>query len=382
MIYLDNAATTWPKPTSVVTEMARFMEECGSSPGRGGHRLARKSRKLVEETRAALSRLFHTEAPEDIWFCLNGTHAINQVCKGWLRPGDHVLTSSWEHHAVARPLAMLQHEIGIKVTHVPPTSSGLIDMDAMEKAITPDTNLIAMTHASNVTGAILPIEEVGEIARHFGIPLLVDAAQTAGRIPIDVQALPIDFLTFPGHKGLFGPQGTGGLYVRPGISLSPLLQGGTGNRSEELTPLNERPYSYESGTQNAPGIVGWRAGLRFLEEKGVEAIHQKELDLIARVRTRLQDLDGVNLYLPPSQNVAILSFNMDGVASEEIATVLDQEYDIAVRSGFHCAPIAHQSNGTGMNGTVRVSPGYFTTDKEIDAFIQAIEEIHREFAGW
>nr|WP_091741747.1 aminotransferase class V-fold PLP-dependent enzyme [Marininema mesophilum] len=382
MIYLDNAATTWPKPRDVATEMARFIEECGASPGRGGHRLAREASQLVEETRLALARLFHAEASENIWFCQNGTHAVNQACKGWLRPGDHVISTSWEHHAVARPLAALSNQMGIEVTHIAPDTFGLVDLNAMEKAIGPRTRLIAITHGSNVTGAILPVKEVADLAHRHGVPLLVDAAQTAGRVPIDVQALGIDLLAFPGHKGLFGPQGTGGLYVRSGMLLEPLYQGGTGNQSEELTPPLERPQSYESGTQNVPGIVGLRAGLRFLEDMGMERIHQKEKALTERMRSKLSTLTGVKLYTPPTSSLAVLSFNIEGVNCEEVAVILDQQYEIAVRAGLHCALLAHQTNGTATTGTVRVSPGFFNTEEEVDTFLQAIEEIEMAFAGW
>ncbi|MFC4077242.1 aminotransferase class V-fold PLP-dependent enzyme [Salinithrix halophila] len=382
MIYLDNAATTWPKPPGVAKAMKRMVEDLGANPGRGGHRMAREASGVVEETRRLLARFFHAEDPKHVFFCHNGTHAVNQALKGWLSRGDHVITTSWEHHAVARPLEYLKREAGIEVTRIFPGERGSIDLDQLEAAIRPSTRLIAITHASNVTGAVIPVKEVAEIARRHGVPSLVDAAQTAGILPIDVQEWGIDLLAFPGHKGLFGPQGTGGLYVSPEFPLKPLFQGGTGSKSEELEHPVTRPEGFESGTLNTPGIAGLGEGIRFLEGTGLESIHQREMVHAEAIRSGLESMERVRLYPPLRFELPVLSFNIEGIESTEAAVLLDQHFEIAVRGGYHCAALAHRTNETAGSGTLRVSPGYYNTDKEIQTFLQAVDEIAGAFSGW
>ncbi|OYD07928.1 aminotransferase class V-fold PLP-dependent enzyme [Paludifilum halophilum] len=381
VIYLDNAATTWPKPESVAEAMKRCVAEYGANPGRGSYRLSRQAGETVEKTRSLLARLFRVDDPNNIFFCANGTHAINQALKGVLNPGDHVITTCWEHNAVTRPLEILRKEVGIAVTHVPAGKEGTVDLAEVEKAVRPETRMILSTHASNVTGAVLPIESLGRVARKNGVWFLVDAAQTAGVLDIDVQQMGIDLLAFPGHKGLFGPQGTGGLYVNPEIPMVPVFQGGTGIRSESVEQPFDRPTGFESGTVNTPGIAGLGAGIQFLQETGIERIHRHEMKVAERLREGLKEIPGVTLYPSHSVTLPLISFNMEGLDGNEAAVILDQHYDIAVRAGFHCAAVAHRTLQTEVFGTIRVSPGYFNTLQEAEAFLEAVREIGEAFAG-
>jgi len=379
VIYLDNAASTWPKPESVVQAVKRCLEETGANPGRSGHRLAAQAAGILAEARRELAELFGIRDPDNIFFFANATQAINQALKGFLRPGDHVVTTCWEHNAVARPLEALKRERGITVSVVPASPDGSVDPAQVERAIRPETRLIAATHGSNVTGAVMPVEEIGAIARKKGVRFLVDAAQTAGNLPIDVEALGIDMLAFPGHKGLYGPQGTGGLYASPDIPLIPLIQGGTGSRSEQLEHPGERPEGFESGTPNTPGIAGLAAGVRFVRETGVGKIHRKEMHLAETVRSALSEMEGVTVYTPRGPRLPVVAFNLAGLDSQEVAAILDAHYGIAVRAGYHCAALAHKSLGTEETGAVRASFGYFNEEKDAEALIIAIGEIRKAF---
>ncbi|PTM56894.1 aminotransferase class V-fold PLP-dependent enzyme [Desmospora activa] len=375
MIYLDNAASSWPKPPQVTEAMSQSINQYGANPGRGGHRLARQAAGMVEETRRSLANLFAVRDARHLLFAPSATYALNQAIHGTLRPGDHVISSAWEHNAVARPLEALRRAGVIEVTWLPPQAS-LASSHAWEKAIRPSTRLLVVTHASNVTGAIHPLAEIGSLAQSRHIPLLVDAAQTAGIVPIDVEAMGITMLAFPGHKGLMGPQGIGGLYVDPKHPLQPLIHGGTGSRSEELNPPLDRPVAFEAGTLNTPGIAGLNAGVRFVQQTGIETIHRREWELVHRLIAGLCDIAGVQLLLPDGEALPVLSFTVDGVDVQEIATILDQHYEIAIRAGYHCAALAHRSLETKTGGgTVRVSPGFFNTEQEIDTFIEAVTEI-------
>jgi len=342
---LDNAATTWPKPESVVQAVKTCLEEIGANPGRSGHRLAARASRILGDARRELSALFGIRNPNDIFFFANATQAINQALKGFLQPGDHVVTTGWEHNAVARPLEAMKRERGITVTVVPAVPGYSLDPAEVERAIQPETRLIAVTHGSNVTGAVLPVEEIGAIARKRGVRFLVDAAQTAGNLPIDVEAMGIDMLAFPGHKGLYGPQGTGGLYVSPALSLVPLIQGGTGSRSEQLEHPSERPEGFESGTPNTPGIAGLTAGVRFVRNTGIGEIHRKEMQLAETVRAALSEMEGVEVYTPRGPRLPVVAFNLVGLDSLEVAAILDSHYGIAVRAGYHCAALAHSCEG-------------------------------------
>lgn len=380
MIYLDNAASSWPKPPQVTEAMCQCINYYGANPGRGGHRLSRQAAGMVEETRHSVAQFFGIRDARHLFFAPSATYACNQAIRGTLRPGDHVISSAWEHNAVARPLEALRREGVIEVTWLPPQAS-LAGKQAWEEAIRPSTRLLVVNHGSNVTGAIHPIAEIGVLAKSRQIPLLVDAAQTAGVVPIDVGAMGITMLAFPGHKSLMGPQGIGGLYVEPDHPLQPLIHGGTGSRSEALDPPADRPAAFEAGTLNTPGIAGLNAGIHFVKQTGMENIHRREKVLVQRLIEGLRDITGVRLLLPQGEALPVLSFTVDGIDVQEVAAVLDQHYDIAVRAGYHCAALAHRSLQTERDGgTVRVSPGFFNTEQEMDTFLEAVTEIVQALA--
>jgi cysteine desulfurase/selenocysteine lyase len=377
MIYLDNAATSWPKPESVYGAMDGFLRNNAGNPGRGSHSMSLAAAGVVEEARALTAQLFDVEEKERIIFTLNCTDALNLGLKGLLKPGDHVITSSMEHNSVARPLTRLIQQ-GVKVTRVSPAAgTGIISAGDIESAITEDTRLIVIIHASNVTGVVQPIEEYGSIARKHNLIFMVDAAQSAGKHPIDVQSGKIDLLAFAGHKGLFGPPGTGGLYVGHRVDLDTLREGGTGSYSEEEKQPVILPDKYECGTLNSVGICGLGAGLKFIYSEGLEKIQARERELTARLIYSLANIPKVNLYISgdrPRQS-SVISFNIEGYAPSEVGAILDQEFDIKVRTGLHCAPGIHRTLGTFPLGTVRLSPGYFNTPDEMDFTVSAIEKI-------
>ena len=330
-------------------------------------------------TRLLCSRLFHAPASETIAFGVNTTEALNLGILGMVEKGDHVITSSLEHNSVARPLEHLKDE-GVEVTKIRADLENGVDPDAVEAAIKDNTKLVVMTHISNVTGTVNDIAAIGDVCRRHGVTFLVDAAQSAGVRPIDVQAMKIDMLAFPGHKCLYGPQGTGGLYISPEVDLRPLLTGGTGTQSELLHQPVSRPERYESGTLNVPGLAGLARGVDFILKTGVDAIEEKEYELTARLISGIRQYDNITIWGPQTakNRAAVLSITIDGYEPQDISIYLDQIFDIAVRSGLHCAPYAHETLGTlDKGGTVRISPGYFTTEEEIDACIEAIGIISR-----
>ena len=375
-VYLDNAATSWPKPEAVYQAVDHFMREIGATPGRGGYQQEEVAQQIADETRAALAQLFHTPDPQGVAFTLNATQAINMALKGLLHPGDHVVTSSIEHNAVWRPLKVLEKR-GIEVTTVPCAPNGVLDPADVEAALRPHTRLIAMLHASNVLGTLLPIAEVGEIAHHHGLLLLVDAAQTAGAYPIDMQAMGIDLLAFAGHKGIYGPQGTGGLVVRPGIQLETWVEGGSGILSRPDTMPDELPIRLEAGTQNAAGLAGLLAGVRFVLEQSVERIRAHEMALAGRLIEHLKTMPGVSVLGPENlaQRTAVVAITVDGYVPDQLSAVLDKVFGVAARAGLHCAPQAHRVAGTLENGALRFSPGYFTTAEEIDYAVEALQNV-------
>jgi cysteine desulfurase family protein len=377
MIYLDNAATSWPKPPAVPEAMTDCLLRYGANPGRGSHEMALQAGRVLLEARRALADLFRVANPNDIIFTLNTTHAINIAIQGVLRPGDHVVTTAIEHNSIRRPLEAMRRLRGIEVSYVRADEAGRVDVRALADEIRPNTRLVAVTHSSNLLGTVLPIEEIGAITRRRGVRLLVDAAQTAGVLDIDVGAMNIDLLAFPGHKGLMGPQGTGGLYIHPDLDPEPLLHGGTGSRSESPEQPDVRPDRYEAGTPNTVGIAGLAAGVRFVQEQTVQAIRTKERELTLRLMEGLRAVPGVRLLGPgpEEERTAIVSFLLEGYDPAELAFVLDQQFGIAVRAGFHCAPLAHECAGTAGTGAVRASPGYFNTDADIDALIEAVKEL-------
>ena len=375
MIYLDNAATSWPKPETVYTAVSNSLQR-GGNPDRSNSEKSRLAATDIIEAREALAQLFHIADPNRIVFALNATDAINLGIQGMLKPGDHVITSQMEHNAVTRPLAYLE-DAGVRVTKVSTDPVNGADPDEVRKAICPETKLVVMSHASNVTGALNPIEEIGAICREKGVPFMVDAAQSAGAIPIDVVKMNIDLLAFPGHKSLLGPTGTGGLYVAESVSPHPVRSGGTGVFSEVRLQPEQLPYYYEAGTQNAVGIAGLCAGTHYILERSVSGIYHEEQKMLQRLIDGLASIPGVIIYGPTSQpRAAAVSFNIDGMDCADVAMILETYYDISVRSGLQCAPDTHRMLGTfDIGGTVRVSPGLFTSGGEIDAFLSAIHEI-------
>jgi len=379
-IYLDNAATSFPKPDTVYAAMDDYNRRLGTAVGRGAYRAAIEVRDIVDRCRKHAAELLGAASPDRVVFTFNGTDGLNLALHGLLKAGDHVVTSVVEHNSVLRPLRTLQTKLGIEVTHVPADATGRIDPADIRAAITPQTRLIALVHASNVSGAIQPILEVGRIAREAGVLFLVDAAQTAGILPLNLKEQPIDLLACPGHKGLLGPLGTGLLYIAPGIEsqLDSLRQGGTGSRSEDDRQPDTLPEKYEPGNHNAPGLVGLAAALDYLQSRGLDAIRAHEMDCAGRLLSGLSVIDGVEVYGPTEigDRVGVISFNFTGYDPQTAATILDENFEIQTRSGLHCAPGAHRSLGTfELGGTVRMSVGPFTTLEEIDAAIAACTAI-------
>ncbi|TBL77460.1 aminotransferase class V-fold PLP-dependent enzyme [Paenibacillus thalictri] len=380
--YFDNAASSWPKPAQVAEAMKQCVDEYGANPGRGSHSMAVKASRILFETRKNISKLLHVKNPNDISFALNTTGALNLAIQGFLREGDHVICSNVEHNSVRRPLEYLRRSRGVSVSYTPSDSQGNIRIDDITSLITAKTKMIVCSHSSNLLGTVLPIEEIAELCHRHGIKLLVDAAQTAGTLPLDIAASGIHMLAFPGHKGLLGPQGTGGLYIAPDIDLEPLLYGGTGSQSEEIEQPTVRPDRYEAGTQNTAGIAGLNEGVKFVLQETVEKIHHKEWGLTQRLMEGLLGIDGVAILGPDlGQNrTGIVSFNLAQADSSEISFILDQSYQIAVRAGYHCSPLAHECAGTLGVGAVRASIGYFTTESEVDELIAAVKEISQHYA--
>jgi len=379
MIYLDNASTSFPKPEIVFDRMDSFQRTICANPGRGAHRMAIESAREVMLTRELLAKLFNIKDPSNIVFTLNCTEALNLAIKGILGNRRHIVISSMEHNSVLRPLTHMR-EFGVEFDTIASLENGEPDLHSLEAAIKPDTGLIVCTHASNVTGDLLPVSEIGGIARRMSIPFMVDAAQTAGTVPIDVEGNNIDILAFPGHKGLLGPQGTGGLWFREGLDLEPLRYGGTGSHSEDAYQPKFSPDRYESGTLNTPGIVGLGAGVRYILDKGIENIRRSEIELTEYLSERIRNIDGISCYghMDANRKTGIVSFNFEEVNCSEVAHVLDRGFEIAVRSGLHCAPMAHKAIGTFPVGTVRVSLGIFNTKEHINALILALSEISKE----
>jgi cysteine desulfurase family protein len=377
MVYLDNAATSFPKPETVYQALDRFARQSLANPGRAGHKMALAAERALDDARHLLNQLFHGEAPERFVFTLNGTDALNMAFKGALADGDHVLTTDLEHNSVSRPLRKLELDGHISLTRVRADRGGTIDPDDIRKAITPRTRLVAVTHASNVLGTVQPVGDVGRIAREHDLLFVVDAAQTAGVIPIDVQALCIDLLAFPGHKSLLGPVGTGSLYVGPRANLRAWREGGTGGDSSSETQPRELPYFLEGGTPNVLGVAGLAAGVKFVQERGLDRIRRHETALCERLWRRLDEIGSFTVYghRDAARRVGTLSFRSDALPATELGGILDQAFDIAIRPGLHCAPYIHRSIGTFPEGTIRVSPGAFNTDEDIDALARALAEI-------
>jgi len=381
VIYLDHAATSWPKPQEVTDAVVQAMLRDAANPGRGSHGMAVRASRILFDARKVLSKLFNIRNPNDIAFTSNTTMGLNMAIKGWLNPGDHVIATSVEHNAVRRPLHYLEQTIGIEVTYIEADAHGMIKLDDVRDAIQPNTTLAIVNHSSNVLGTILPLAEIGELLKSKDVKLLVDAAQSAGVLPLDVMAMGIDMLAFPGHKGLLGPQGTGGLYIAPDIEFEPLLHGGTGSKSEIPEQPLIRPDRYEAGTQNTPGVAGLKAGVQYVLSETVERIYAKEWALTQRLMGQLASIEGITLLGPAlgEARTGIVSFIVDSIDPSELSFILDQHYNIAIRAGFHCSPLAHQAAGTTGTGAVRASVGAFTTNEEIDALASAMAEITKQY---
>jgi len=383
MIYLDNAATSFPKPEPVYRGMDEFVRASAANPGRGGHRRAVEAEAMINDTRRLLARLFGAPRPERIVFGHNATDGLNMAIKGVLRPGDHAITSVLEHNSVSRPLNRLEQDGTIALTRVEATADHLIDPDDIARAFRPNTRLVALTQASNVTGTIQPIGAVGRIARERGALLLVDAAQSAGVVPIDCERDGIDLLAFTGHKGLLGPTGTGGLVVGERADVRTWREGGTGGDSTRPVQPEEFPHRLEGGTPNVFGIAGLREGVRLLLERGVEDVGAHERGMVKVFLEALERPERLAWYGADRTlagrhgdgRVGLVSVNLSGFAPAEVGAILDEQFDIAVRPGLHCAPYAHRHLGTFPDGTVRLSAGFLTTADDMRRAAAAFDEI-------
>ncbi len=377
-IYFDNAATSSPKPPEVLERVSAALTEFNANPGRSGHFVALSAAREVLSARERLASLMNAGEETNIAFAFNCTDALNLAIKGALRYGDHVITTQLEHNSVLRPINALAARGRISLSIVSPRADGFVDPEDIRASIRKNTRLIAVTHASNVTGAIQPVAAIGELARREGILYLIDGAQAIGATPVNVRALSCDLYAFPGHKSLLGPMGTGGLYIRPGVVLRTLREGGTGTDSESMLQPDERPERYESGTLNLPGIAGLGAGCAFVAKR-VSAIMSHERELTGALYEGLSAIRGAEIYSPREEaaRAGIVSFNLPGMTSSDVADRLGR-MGIAVRGGLHCAPGAHRFLGTLRRGAVRASVGYANTFEEVDAFLNAVNAIVRE----
>ena len=379
-IYLDNAATSFPKPEAVYDAVDDYNRHSGVAVGRGVFGQAVALQATVNRCRMRAAELLGAESPERILFTFNCTDSLNTALHGVLNPGDHVVTSVAEHNSVLRPLRELQDRLGIEVTYVTADEVGRVSADDVRKALRPETKLVALIHASNVTGTIQPIADIGEISHNAGALFLVDAAQSAGHLPINLAELPVDILCSAGHKGLLGPLGTGLFYLRPGVEniVRSLRQGGTGTRSEDDRQPDALPDKYESGNHNAPGLVGLAASLDYLSQRGIDGIRNHELQLTGQLLSGLTEIPGITQYGPtdPAERVAVVSLTLSGIESQDLAGILDDSFGIQTRAGLHCAPRIHDALGTTVGGgTLRISPGPFSTSADVDAVLAALREI-------
>ena len=380
-IYFDNASTTFPKPREVAEAMSAYLLNEGCNIGRGCYAGAYRVEEQVYETRQLLCTLFHGANARNVAFTKNVTEALNVLLKGFLRPGDHVLVSAMEHNAVMRPLTQLAAQ-GVRFSRIPCRADGTLLLEAMEELVEENTRLVVMTHASNVCGTLLPLREVGEFCRAHGLRFFVDSAQTAGVLPLDMQALHIDALAFTGHKGLLGPQGIGGFVLAPELveQLEPLLSGGTGSIShtEDVPPF--MPDRFEAGTQNLPGILGLRASLQWLQKTGMARIHAHEQRLTAQFLDGVRSIPDIQLFgLPDAEGrTGVVSLRLGATDPAQLAYALDTKYDIMTRVGLHCAPNAHRTLGSFPTGTVRFSFSHLNTEEEIDRGIDAMRTLALE----
>jgi len=376
-IYFDNAATTHPKPEAVYLAMDKFARNSMANPGRAGHRMALAAERTLDQTRHLLHLFFAGKSPDRWIFTLNCTDALNIAIKGTVCDGDHIITSSLEHNSISRPLRAMEIAGRISVTRLEPDAHGTLRLEELERAFRPNTRLVALTHASNVLGTVQPIAEAAWITRSHDAIFLLDAAQTAGVLPISVEAGHIDLLATAGHKGLMGPAGTGVLYAGPRTRLRPWREGGTGGDSASETQPLELPFLLEGGTPNVVGVEGLGAGIRWIQERSIEQIHHGESLLAERLSMALEEIPGVELFghRDWSRRVATIPFRLGMLDATEVGGILDQAFDIAVRPGLHCAPFIHRSLGSFPVGLVRASIGPFNTEAEVDTLAAAMREI-------
>ena len=376
MIYLDNAATSYPKPKSVYSEVVNCMKSYAANPGRSSHNLALNASSKVAETREEISKLFNIDNPLNIVFTSNATEGLNIAIKGLLKPSDHVISTVIEHNSVLRPLKSATNH-GVEVTLLRVDEEGKINFNALEREVRKNTKAVIINHASNVLGTVQHIEKIGNFTKSKGIFFLVDASQSAGVIPIDVKKCNIDLLAFPGHKGLLGLQGTGGLYIGPNIDIDFFIEGGTGSNSNSMEQPKFLPDKFESGTLNTPGIAGLCEGIKFIKKIGIKNIEKHELMLTEQLLKELNKLSFVKIYGPKAieNRTSVVSINIIGMDSSKVSYILNKN-NIAVRDGYHCAPLIHEIIKTKENGTVRISPGYFNTHKDIEAAINVLKKIN------
>ncbi len=378
VIYLDNGATSFPKPEEVYSFMDHFYRHYGVNPGRSGYDLCLEAGHMVEKTRQLLTRFFNGNDPNRLCFTANSTDALNLIIFGMLKEGDHAITTTLEHNSVLRPLYHLWKWGGIEVDYIPFDQSGFVSPEDIKRQIKKNTRLVIVNHGSNVIGTVQPLREIGIICRENNIPFAIDASQTAGQVPIDLKESLVDVIAFTGHKSLMGPTGIGGLYVREGIEIRFTRAGGTGVRSAQRTHLEEYPYRLEYGTPNLLGIVGLYAGVNWVDKQGIKNIHHQEMQLLLKLRDGLREIDGVTMYCQDSleNHIAVFLFNVDGLEATETATLLDVDYNIACRAGLQCAPLVHEQLGTDkIKGAVRFGIGPFNTEEQIDQAIAAVREI-------
>ena len=376
-IYLDNAATSFPKPKEVATAVYDFMVNNGTSSGRGSYKKAMQSDYIVYECRKLIGKLFNFDNPKKVVFTSNVTDSLNIAMRGILKENDHVITSSLEHNAVWRCLKTLERDINIKIDTVECSKDGITNPQDIKKYIKKDTALIVFTQASNVLGTIQPIREIGAIAREHNIPFLVDSAQSAGAMKIDVKEDNIDILAFTGHKSLLGPMGTGGLIINTDIDIKPLKAGGTGGDSAYKYQPDYYPNHLETGTSNVSGIAGLREAIKFLNKEGIENIHNKEKELTKYALEKLETVKDIEIYGPKDceKMLSVISFNIKDKRPEDVGSILDQKYNIMLRAGLHCAPTAHSVIGTKERGTLRIGLGYFNEKEDIDKLVEALNNL-------
>ncbi len=376
-VYFDNGATSWPKPEGVYGAAEQYLRTGGANPGRSAHARSLASERLLYESRERIAMFLGARKTEEIVYTLNATDSLNMAIKGVLEAGDHVVYSPFEHNSVLRPLYSLRESGMITTTMLSGKGGDVVNADEFDRAIRPDTKLLLCTHASNITGRIMPVQAIAAVAASRGVLFLLDAAQTAGAIPLNLQEIGADMAAFTGHKSLLGPPGVGMLYLREGVSIKPWREGGTGSRSDEEKQPSFMPDYLEAGTMNTPGIAGLNEGLKYINDTGVETIRNHELKLCQKLLSGLEQIPGIKIFRGSSLEnyVAVVSFVMEGMDSGELGFILEEGYGILCRTGLHCAPQAHRSIGTFPGGTVRFSLGCFNTEQEVDHALQALSEI-------